>query len=57
VKNPIGMGPPTKVIVMTDEGVPSPPVNLTVLRMTDVDVDLVWNPPLMPNGVIEGYRV
>ena len=25
--------------------------------MTDVDVDLSWLAPSMPNGVIEGYRI
>jgi hypothetical protein len=32
-------------------------MNVTVLKMTDTEVDLSWMPPTMPNGVVEGYRV
>nr|XP_053639721.1 tyrosine-protein phosphatase 99A-like [Cherax quadricarinatus] len=57
VFNPEGDGPTTTVAVMTDEGVPGPPENLTLLRVHDRSVDLQWSQPTEPNGEIRGYRV
>nr|XP_045589970.1 protein sidekick-1-like [Procambarus clarkii] len=57
VFNPEGYGPTSTVAVMTDEGVPGPPENLTLLRVHDRSVDLQWSQPTEPNGEIRGYRV
>ncbi|KAK8381218.1 hypothetical protein O3P69_008230 [Scylla paramamosain] len=57
VINPEGLGPTSTVAVMTDEGVPGPPENLTLIRVHDRSVDLQWNQPTQPNGEIRGYRV
>ncbi|XP_035894669.1 tyrosine-protein phosphatase 99A isoform X1 [Anopheles stephensi] len=57
VFNPEGLGPPTTVLVMTDEGEPSPPQNLTVLEVTSTTIKLTWREPEKANGAIHGYRV
>ncbi|XP_075525453.1 putative receptor-type tyrosine-protein phosphatase mosPTP-1 isoform X3 [Dermacentor variabilis] len=57
VFNPAGRGPAVVVPVMTDEGVPSPPVNVTAVGVTDNTVRLKWREPEKPNGVLQGYYV
>ncbi|KAL1481209.1 hypothetical protein MTO96_034604, partial [Rhipicephalus appendiculatus] len=57
VFNPAGRGPAVVVPVMTDEGVPSPPVNVTAVGVTDKKVLLKWREPEKPNGVLQGYYV
>ncbi|CAG0901062.1 unnamed protein product [Darwinula stevensoni] len=57
VFNPAGKGPAASVIVMTDEGVPGPPVDLSVLEIGDTWVRLRWSAPVTPNGILHGYRV
>ncbi|XP_063928096.1 tyrosine-protein phosphatase 99A isoform X2 [Zophobas morio] len=57
VFNPEGPGPNTTVLVMTDEGVPSKPQDLTVLDITSDTITLKWTQPEKLNGAIEGYRV
>ncbi|KAK8771955.1 hypothetical protein V5799_024803 [Amblyomma americanum] len=57
VFNPAGRGPAVVVPVMTDEGVPSPPVNVTAVGVTDNTVRLKWREPEKPNGVLQGYHV
>ncbi|XP_044256979.1 tyrosine-protein phosphatase 99A isoform X2 [Tribolium madens] len=57
VFNPEGPGPNTTVLVMTDEGVPSKPRDLTVLEVSSNTIMLRWTQPEKPNGAIEGYRV
>ncbi|XP_023703350.2 tyrosine-protein phosphatase 99A isoform X4 [Cryptotermes secundus] len=57
VFNPEGPGPSTTVLVMTDEGVPSKPLNVTVLHVTHSSIELSWNKPERPNGQITGYRL
>ncbi|XP_071438889.1 putative receptor-type tyrosine-protein phosphatase mosPTP-1 isoform X2 [Hetaerina americana] len=57
VFNPEGPGPITTVLVMTDEGVPSKPMNVTVLKVTATLIDLGWHEPVQPNGDILGYRI
>ncbi|XP_056645742.1 tyrosine-protein phosphatase 99A [Diorhabda sublineata] len=57
VFNPEGLGPNTTVLIMTDEGVPDKPRNLTILDYTSNSIYLQWANPLKKNGVIEGYRV
>nr|XP_029727470.1 protein sidekick-2-like [Aedes albopictus] len=57
VFNPEGLGPPTTVLVMTDEGVPSKPRNLSILEVTSTTIRISWQEPERKNGVIHGYRV
>ncbi|XP_036323044.1 tyrosine-protein phosphatase 99A isoform X2 [Rhagoletis pomonella] len=57
VFNPEGLGPETTILVMTDEGVPSKPLNLTVLNVTSSSITMSWYPPKNQNGAIAGYHV
>ncbi|XP_055614290.1 neuronal cell adhesion molecule-like [Uranotaenia lowii] len=57
VFNPEGLGPPTTVLVMTDEGVPSRPRGLSILEVTSGTIKISWQEPERKNGVIHGYRV
>ncbi|GFX11832.1 protein sidekick-1 [Trichonephila clavipes] len=57
VFNPAGHGPAATVAVMTDEGTPSKPLNLTIGKVGDSSVRLRWQEPEFPNGIILGYRV
>ncbi|XP_054721502.1 tyrosine-protein phosphatase 99A-like [Uloborus diversus] len=57
VFNPAGKGPATTVAVMTDEGAPSRPRNLTAVRITNNSVKLRWLEPEYANGVIQGYHI
>ncbi|XP_028968675.1 tyrosine-protein phosphatase 99A [Galendromus occidentalis] len=57
VFNPAGRGPPVVVPVMTDEGIPSAPQNLTADKVTQSSVLLHWAEPAQPNGVIRGYLI
>jgi len=45
------------VTVTTLEDIPGPPVGAYFPVVTETTVQLVWSPPLQPNGVIIGYRV
>lgn len=57
VVNPEGTGPETIVVVFTGEGVPSKPVNVTIVEISDTKLRLSWFQPERPNGVIVGYRL
>ncbi|XP_055926868.1 tyrosine-protein phosphatase 99A-like isoform X1 [Argiope bruennichi] len=57
VFNPAGIGPATTVAVMTDEGAPSRPKNLTATRITNNSVKLRWLEPEHANGIIQGYNI
>ncbi|KAG8195656.1 hypothetical protein JTE90_004989 [Oedothorax gibbosus] len=57
VFNPAGHGPAATVAVMTDEGTPSKPLNLTIGKVGDSSARLRWQEPEFPNGIIQGYRV
>eukprot|EP00090_Calanus_glacialis_P013507 TRINITY_DN22191_c0_g1_i1.p1 TRINITY_DN22191_c0_g1~~TRINITY_DN22191_c0_g1_i1.p1 ORF type:complete len:1215 (-),score=130.86 TRINITY_DN22191_c0_g1_i1:761-4405(-) len=57
VVNPEGYGPATTVVVMTDEGVPSAPLNVSTHSITNSSVVVTWLEPSRPNGIIEGYRL
>lgn len=50
VFNPAGRGPSVVVPVMTDEGIPSAPLNLTADKVTQASVLLHWAEPAQPNG-------
>ncbi|XP_043278887.1 tyrosine-protein phosphatase 99A isoform X3 [Venturia canescens] len=57
VFNPEGTGPNASVVIMTDEGVPSKPLNLTAHGVNSTSIELSWSEPDNANGAIEGYRV
>ena len=57
VRNPEGLGPATTVVVMTDEGVPSAPLNVSTHSITNTSVTVTWQQPSQPSGVIQGYRL
>eukprot|EP00095_Tigriopus_kingsejongensis_P008769 maker-scaffold151_size306168-snap-gene-2.8 protein:Tk08769 transcript:maker-scaffold151_size306168-snap-gene-2.8-mRNA-1 annotation:"unnamed protein product" len=57
VLNPEGLGPSTTVVVMTDEGVPSMPLNVSMDEVTNASLRLHWKQPSRPNGIIQGYRL
>lgn len=57
VYNPEGLGPSTTVVVMTDEGVPSQPMNVSFRGVTNASVLVRWHQPKFPNGIIQGYRL
>ncbi|XP_076619526.1 putative receptor-type tyrosine-protein phosphatase mosPTP-1 isoform X3 [Colletes latitarsis] len=57
VFNPAGHGPASTVCVMTDEGVPTKPLNLSSHGITSTTIELSWSEPENANGIISGYRV
>ncbi|XP_050457004.1 tyrosine-protein phosphatase 99A isoform X3 [Cataglyphis hispanica] len=57
VFNPEGHGPASTVTVMTDEGAPTKPENLTSREITGNTIELSWSEPENANGIIVGYRV
>ncbi|XP_075676436.1 protein tyrosine phosphatase 99A isoform X4 [Dermatophagoides pteronyssinus] len=57
VFNPKGDGPVATLAATTDEGVPSPPRNVTVQRINNLMARVQWNEPLQLNGRINGYHI
>ncbi|XP_071863739.1 putative receptor-type tyrosine-protein phosphatase mosPTP-1 isoform X3 [Bombus fervidus] len=57
VFNPEGHGPATTISVMTDEGVPTKPLNLSSHGITSTTIELSWAEPDYANGIISGYRI
>ncbi|RWS27801.1 tyrosine-protein phosphatase 99A-like protein, partial [Leptotrombidium deliense] len=57
IRNPVGFGPAAVVAVMTDEGVPSAPRNLTIVNIGDNSINLRWESPEFANGIIKEYAV
>ena len=50
--------PPTKYLaVTTGEGVPSEPWNVTVTQKNGTKVEVTWQPPRHPNGLITRYEI
>jgi hypothetical protein len=43
--------------VITGEGISSPPWNVTAVQRNGSRVEVSWQPPMHPNGVIYGYDV
>ncbi|XP_026332516.1 sortilin-related receptor isoform X2 [Hyposmocoma kahamanoa] len=41
----------------TGEGVPSPPLHIGVRQMIGSQVDVLWDPPAEPRGIIKSYTV
>ncbi|KAL0117855.1 hypothetical protein PUN28_008920 [Cardiocondyla obscurior] len=57
VKGQSTVFPPAKyLVVMTGEGVPSKPWNVTVVQKNGTRVEVSWQPPEHPNGFIIGYQ-
>ncbi|XP_022101739.1 receptor-type tyrosine-protein phosphatase F-like [Acanthaster planci] len=53
-----GNGPfSTPVEARTSEDVPGPPASLTVTNKTETTLDVAWETPTTPNGVILNYTV
>ncbi|XP_053330207.1 neural cell adhesion molecule L1 isoform X2 [Spea bombifrons] len=58
ILNGKGHGPASEsVTFLTDEGVPSPPTNLRLQRLSDTSLMLIWGPPETPNGILTGYVI
>ncbi|XP_050713294.1 protogenin-like isoform X3 [Eriocheir sinensis] len=50
-------GPPSVTFVTPDEGVPTPPLNVTWVPASPKDAILTWNPPRLVNGHLLKYLV
>ncbi|KAG7228371.1 hypothetical protein INR49_009235 [Caranx melampygus] len=56
VFNSKGEGPPSEMLTFkTHEGVPGPPMTLTLDSPSETEMTLHWTPPGQPNGVLIGY--
>lgn len=50
--------PPARYITqMTGEGVPSPPWNVTAVQRNGTRIEVSWQAPIRPSGLITGYDV
>lgn len=57
VFNPQGDGPTATLAATTDEGVSSPPRNITIQRVANHQARVQWTEPMLPNGRILGYHI
>lgn len=57
VFNPQGDGPTATLAATTDEGVSSPPRNITIQRVANHQARVQWTEPMLPNGHILGYHI
>ncbi|CAN9516135.1 unnamed protein product [Ophioblennius macclurei] len=58
VYNKKGEGPQSEALPFdTHEGVPGPPMTLTLDSPSETEMTLRWTPPEEPNGVLVGYLV
>lgn len=56
VYNKKGEGPSSEALPFeTTEGVPGPPMSLTLNSPSETEMTLHWTPPDQPNGVLVGY--
>lgn len=56
--NPAGEGPRSSpIFVRTNESIPGPVANLSFSDITMNSLKVVWDPPVKPNGHINGYLV
>lgn len=56
VFNSKGEGPPSETLSFkTLEGVPGPPMSLTLDSPSETEMTLHWTPPGQPNGILIGY--
>ncbi|XP_045481036.1 sortilin-related receptor-like isoform X2 [Harmonia axyridis] len=50
--------PPAKFMqATTKEGIPSEPYNITVKQVDSAHINISWNKPLSPNGIVEFYEI
>ncbi|KAJ8687024.1 hypothetical protein QAD02_022818 [Eretmocerus hayati] len=58
IKNQPTVFPPARyLVVSTSEGTPSQPWNVTATQRNATCIEIAWQPPIHPNGVITGYEV
>lgn len=58
VFNSKGEGPPSETLPFeTQEGVPGPPMSLTLDSPSETEMTLHWTPPSQPNGILIGYQL
>ena len=51
-------GPPSAALtITTKEGEPGPPAAFDVLARGPTHLDLIWEKPLEPNGILVGYNI
>ncbi|XP_068769931.1 protein sidekick-2 isoform X2 [Struthio camelus] len=56
--NAAGDGPrSTPVAGQTQQAAPSAPGSIRFSELTTTSVNVSWEPPLLPNGLLEGYRL
>ncbi|XP_058497930.1 neural cell adhesion molecule L1.2 isoform X1 [Solea solea] len=56
VFNSKGEGPASEMLAFkTHEGVPGPPLSLTLDSPSETEMTLHWTPPDQPNGILSGY--
>uniref|UniRef100_A0A8C5H5Z8 Uncharacterized protein n=1 Tax=Gouania willdenowi TaxID=441366 RepID=A0A8C5H5Z8_GOUWI len=56
VYNKKGEGPPSETLSFkTQEGVPGPPMSLSLDSQSETEMTLHWGPPVEPNGILVGY--
>ncbi|XP_063783788.1 phosphatidylinositol phosphatase PTPRQ [Pseudophryne corroboree] len=53
----VGEGPPTDIVIRTNEQVPSSVNNISYENISSTSVLVFWDPPLEPNGMITHYTV
>ncbi|XP_075065450.1 phosphatidylinositol phosphatase PTPRQ isoform X2 [Mixophyes fleayi] len=53
----VGEGPPTDIVIRTNEQVPSSVNNISYENISSTSVLVFWDPPLEPNGMITHYIV
>jgi hypothetical protein len=52
-----GVGESSQITILTDEDVPGPSTNVTLLTINSSSLLLSWLPPSAPNGIITGYTI
>ncbi|NXM38502.1 SDK2 protein, partial [Gymnorhina tibicen] len=56
--NAAGDGPPSPPVkARTQQAAPSAPGSIRFSELTTTSVNVSWEPPPLPNGVLEGYRL
>ncbi|XP_038049619.1 receptor-type tyrosine-protein phosphatase delta-like [Patiria miniata] len=53
----IGPGPVSHLVVRTEEGAPPPPRIFVVVTVSRFTLQLQWNPPEPPSGVLSAYQI
>ncbi|XP_065915767.1 phosphatidylinositol phosphatase PTPRQ-like [Dysidea avara] len=45
------------VTVQTNEAAPSAPLDITAFNVSSTSINVTWQPPMIPNGIVRSYRV